>query len=194
MKMTTQTNLFTDVNYLGNDWIEYTGDEQVFQEIHDYFISLFPDSQIRNSMYRLLSDCVTRQTDDKKLYYWVGRGSNGKTTFANFIQSVFGKYCCSDGNYDEDACINFINGCKNFASDIVKIKSGIRVVISNGYLKSKQTNLSANISFDSITFQTVFVENPTNNNQLVSDEHIIEKFNSWIQPFRWLLVNKINNL
>ena len=66
-------------------------DERVI-ETNSFFEKIFPDSKIRDYFIDRLAELLTGGNKRKHLYFWTGRGNNGKSILKLLIQKMFGPY------------------------------------------------------------------------------------------------------
>lgn len=76
----------------GYDWVNFTGNEDVFNELNNYFESLFPNINTRNYMLKFIASCIDSTNNDKLLHLWFGYGGNGKSVLKILVMRTFGNY------------------------------------------------------------------------------------------------------
>ena len=89
---------------VGYDYIEYTGNEPIFNEINEYFKKLLHNEDERNKLLKFLSNRV-KGIEDNKFNIIHGLASNGKSVFTCLVHKLFGDYYKVIDLYDEE--INF---------------------------------------------------------------------------------------
>jgi len=77
------------VNY---DYCDYTGNEPVFEEIKNYFTSLFKNEEVRYYVLRYLASRLEGQNTNNQINIWTGPASNGKSVFTLLLNKLFGDY------------------------------------------------------------------------------------------------------
>jgi phage/plasmid-associated DNA primase len=76
----------------GYDWVNFNGDEDVFNELNNYFELLFPDVNTRNYMLKFIASIIDGKTNDHLFHLWYGYGGDGKSVLKNLVMRTFGKY------------------------------------------------------------------------------------------------------
>lgn len=76
------------VNY---NYVDYTGNEPIFQDLDNYFNSLFKDKEVREYVLRLLASRLEGQNNNN-VHIWTGPASNGKSVFTLLLNKLFGEY------------------------------------------------------------------------------------------------------
>ena len=76
---------------VGYDYVEYTGDEPIFNEINEYFKKLLHNEQERNKVLQFLSNRI-KGIEDNKFNIIYGPASNGKSVFNCLVHKLFGDY------------------------------------------------------------------------------------------------------
>lgn len=59
----------------------------------EFIDSVFPDPGVRGYVHRMLGYMLTGSTAEQKLFIWLGKGRNGKTTLLNILRHILGSYC-----------------------------------------------------------------------------------------------------
>jgi P4 family phage/plasmid primase-like protien len=75
----------------GYSFINFNGDEKVFDEINDYFSKVQPEEDMRNYVLRFIASLLDGNNKDQKFSIWTGKGSNGKSTTVTLIQKTVGE-------------------------------------------------------------------------------------------------------
>jgi len=65
--------------------------DPILAEVNQFFVSLFPNCEIREYVLTVLSKCLTA-SEIERLYILTGSGSNGKTKLVKLIMKAFGQY------------------------------------------------------------------------------------------------------
>jgi hypothetical protein len=76
-------------------YIPYDAAHPVQREIDDFFCKIFPDTELRDYMWRLLSSHLEGNNREQKFYIWIGRGGNGKSKLVELMRKVLGDYVTS---------------------------------------------------------------------------------------------------
>lgn len=74
------------------DYVEYTEDDQAVIDVHDFFVKIFPDRDIRNYFLDISSEVFVGGNKRKHVYFWSGEGDNGKSVTQLFFEKMFGRY------------------------------------------------------------------------------------------------------
>ena len=74
------------------DYVEYKEDDQIILDVYDFFIKIFPDTQIRNYFLDISSEVFVGGNKRKHVYFWSGEGDNGKSVTQLFFEKMFGAY------------------------------------------------------------------------------------------------------
>lgn len=61
-------------------------------ETHNFFEKIFPDTSIRQYFMERLAEMLVGGNKRKHVYFWTGRGNNGKSVAKAFVQKMFGSY------------------------------------------------------------------------------------------------------
>ena len=64
----------------------------IIEEIEDYMKKLIVDDEDRNYVLKLCASFLVGKTDDQYFHIWTGNGSNGKSKFNTFIETMMGDY------------------------------------------------------------------------------------------------------
>jgi len=65
---------------------------EIRMELMTFFEQLFPDTQLREWVYALLSSCLFGTKKQSHILFFHGSGSNGKTALQTLLESTFGEY------------------------------------------------------------------------------------------------------
>jgi P4 family phage/plasmid primase-like protien len=63
--------------------------------IKDFFAKIFPDTELRTYVQRLLASCLEGTNREQCYYTFIGEGSNGKSVLINLCEITFGDYFTS---------------------------------------------------------------------------------------------------
>lgn len=74
------------------DYVDYEEKDQVVQDVHDFFVKIFPDRDIRNYFLDVSSEVFVGGNKRKHVYFWSGEGDNGKSVTQLFFEKMFGQY------------------------------------------------------------------------------------------------------
>lgn len=193
---------------VGYDYVEYTGNEPIFNEINIYFKKLLHNEDERNKVLQFLSNRVKGIQDFDKINIIHGPASNGKSVFINLIKYLFGDYYKVIDLSDEE--INLKPYCDTRIIEILKPDN------YNDFLKIKPlssyndpyphfqlllvTNILPEISneikrsFNIFNFNTTFInknQEITKDNQEYADSSYCQKIQSleWKSALMWMLIH-----
>lgn len=76
----------------GNDYIEYREDDDNIVQIIQFMSQVFPDEEVRDYVFILLSSLIEGRNPNEKFHIWTGVGGNGKSKLLELFESAFGKY------------------------------------------------------------------------------------------------------
>ena len=76
----------------GNDYIEYTGDDESVQAINEFMSQVFPEKEVRDYVWILLASFLEGRNPNEKFHIWTGVGGNGKSKLLELFELAFGKY------------------------------------------------------------------------------------------------------
>lgn len=74
------------------DYSEYSEDDQMVQEVHDFLTKIFPDKKVRDYFMDISSEVFIGGNQRKHVYFWSGEGDNGKSITQLFFEKMFGPY------------------------------------------------------------------------------------------------------
>lgn len=74
------------------DYVEFTEDDQSVLDVHNFFIKIFPDQDIRNYFIDISSELFIGGNKRGQVYFWSGNGNNGKSMTQLFFEKMFGPY------------------------------------------------------------------------------------------------------
>ena len=74
------------------DYAEYTEDDKLVKEVHDFFDKIFPDREVRDYFMDISSDVFVGGNRKKHVYFWSGEGDNGKSVTELFFEKMLGEY------------------------------------------------------------------------------------------------------
>jgi P4 family phage/plasmid primase-like protien len=69
--------------------------DPVHQELDDFFCKVFPNSDLRAYMWRLIASCLEGANKEQCFYIWIGIGGNGKSKLVELIRMTLGDYVTS---------------------------------------------------------------------------------------------------
>jgi len=61
-------------------------------EVYNFFQKIFPDNSIREYILDRCAEMLVGGNKRKHVYFWTGRGNNGKSVMKSLIQKMFGEY------------------------------------------------------------------------------------------------------
>lgn len=65
---------------------------EIRMELMTFFEQLYPDTQLREYVFALLSSCLFGTKKQSRILFFHGDGSNGKTALQTLLESTFGEY------------------------------------------------------------------------------------------------------
>lgn len=74
------------------EYSEYTEDDPLVKDVHDFFSKIFPDKEVRDYFMDVSSDVFVGGNKRKHVYFWSGEGDNGKSVTELFFEKMFGEY------------------------------------------------------------------------------------------------------
>jgi P4 family phage/plasmid primase-like protien len=74
------------------DYYEYTEEDENVVSIYTFMSQVFPDDEVRDYVFRLLSSFVEGRNPNEKFHIWTGVGGNGKSKLLELFESAFGQY------------------------------------------------------------------------------------------------------
>ena len=74
------------------DYSEYTNDDKMVQEVHDFLTKIFPDRKVREYFLDISSEVFIGGNQHKHVYFWSGEGDNGKSITQMFFEKMLGEY------------------------------------------------------------------------------------------------------
>lgn len=190
----------------GYDWINFNGNEDVFNEINNYFESLFPDINTRKYMLKFIASCIDGKSNVHLFHLWYGYGSNGKSVLKNLVMHTFGNYFGTliqpVNNFkqlsnienkriimiDENTKID-ISPCMQITScDDIRIRKLYKeqVVISPKFKLFAMCNDIPKMNASQLRRLRVIPFMQHFNNTF----NYSQKYNEWKQAFMWLLIKK----
>jgi P4 family phage/plasmid primase-like protien len=72
--------------------IDYVIPKYYFDELHSFIKSILPNEKVKNYLMKVIATCLNGQTNDEKMYFLIGSGSNGKSKLIELIKLAFGNY------------------------------------------------------------------------------------------------------
>lgn len=73
-------------------YIEYEGNEPVFDQINKYLGSLFVDEPVREYVLTYLASRLEGRAINNQFNIWTGKASNGKSVFTALLKKIYGDY------------------------------------------------------------------------------------------------------
>jgi len=105
------------------NYIEYTDDDEMVQEVHTFLEQIFPDKSLRKYFLDISSDVFVGGNHEKTVVFWVGDGDNGKSIVQKFFDLMLGQLCVKLNT-------NIITGKKPAAgsafADLARTGGGVR--------------------------------------------------------------------
>ena len=77
---------------VGYNYVEYNGNEKIFDDINKYFIDIQQNVNVREYMLRCIASCLCGENLENKMFICVGNGSNGKSLMFRLLKCIFGNY------------------------------------------------------------------------------------------------------
>ena len=77
---------------VGYPYMEYNGDEPVFEQIDRYLSSLFVDEPVREYVLTYLASRLEGRAINNQFNIWTGKASNGKSVFTALLKKIYGSY------------------------------------------------------------------------------------------------------
>jgi P4 family phage/plasmid primase-like protien len=71
---------------------EYSEDDQLVQEVHEFLTKIFPDKKVRDYFLDISSEVFVGGNQRKHVYFWSGEGDNGKSITQMFFEKMLGAY------------------------------------------------------------------------------------------------------
>jgi len=72
-------------------FIEYSPHDKEVEEVHDFFIKVFPDESVRKYFLDVSSDIFVGGNFQKIVLFWLGEGNNGKSVTQDFFEMMLGR-------------------------------------------------------------------------------------------------------
>ena len=76
----------------GNDYLEFSEDDEQMVAIFAFMSQIFPDKDVCDYVFSLLSSFVEGRNPREKFHIWTGVGGNGKSKLLELFEMAFGKY------------------------------------------------------------------------------------------------------
>jgi len=76
----------------GNDYMEYEDTDENIVAIFTFMSQVFPDPEVRDYVFTLLSSFLEGKNPQEKFHIWTGVGGNGKSKLLELFELAFGKY------------------------------------------------------------------------------------------------------
>lgn len=81
-------------DYISNcspiDYVNFSPSDKKVQEIHDYFVKVFPDTSVRQYFLDQASDVFVGGNHQKVVLFWTGEGDNAKSVTQSFFEKMLG--------------------------------------------------------------------------------------------------------
>ena len=74
------------------EYSEYSESDDQVKEVHDFFVKIFPDKQVREFFLDISSEVFIGGNRRKHVYFWSGEGDNGKSITQMFFEKMLGEY------------------------------------------------------------------------------------------------------
>lgn len=190
----------------GYDWINFNNNEEIFNEINNYFESLFPDVNTRNYMLKFIASCIDEKNSDHLFHLWFGYGSNGKSVLKNLVMHTFGNYFgtldCPVNNFkqlsnvenkriiaiDDDTKIDMSPCMQLTNGDDIRIRKLYheQIIISPKFKLFAICNDIPKMNASQLRRIRVIPFMQHFNNTV----NYSQKYHEWKQAFMWLLIKK----
>lgn len=76
----------------GNDYCEFDVYDEVITSIYTFMSQVFPDPDVRDYVFTLLSSFLEGKNPQEKFHIWTGVGGNGKSKLLELFELAFGTY------------------------------------------------------------------------------------------------------
>lgn len=76
----------------GNDYSEFDEDDENVIAIYSFMSQVFPDADVLDYVFILLSSFLEGRNPNEKFHIWTGVGGNGKSKLLELFELAFGKY------------------------------------------------------------------------------------------------------
>jgi P4 family phage/plasmid primase-like protien len=107
---------------------EFNNSDREVAEIHTFMEKMFPDKSLREYFMDISSEIFVGGNHNKKAFFWIGEGNNGKTIMQQLFQYMLGPYAITLGS-------ELLTGKKGKSSDatpdLVRFKYGVRWLVMN---------------------------------------------------------------
>ncbi|NBR61638.1 MAG: hypothetical protein EBT86_08325 [Actinobacteria bacterium] len=77
------------------DYIPYNPEDPEQGEIDDFMCKVFPDTAVREYMWRKLASCLEGANREQRYDTWIGVGGNGKSKLVDLVAMTLGDYATS---------------------------------------------------------------------------------------------------
>jgi len=104
----------------GYDYSEDTKDNMLVDEIKNYFSKLFPDTDTKIHVIKLLRNCIRGSHNESNLHTLLGSGSNSKSIFMQLIKYLMGDYFFYSSS---DILVKSQNNCIWYADRILEFSN-----------------------------------------------------------------------
>lgn len=196
---------------VGYDYIEYKGDEPIFNEIDDYFNKLLKNEEDRSKIISILSNAIKENNLRINIIY--GPASNGKTTFIGMVRKLFGGYYTSIEPSDEEIDLTpycdkriVVSSTINSSLPLQKFKpfdAGLLYTNPNPpvpkfqilHICNEKPKILDDVKhqINIINFDTTFTRQEiTKDCQEHADSELVKKIETpeWCSALMWLLIHK----
>lgn len=107
-------------------YIEYSGEEEIVQDIHTFLEQIFPDKSLRKYFLDIYSEVFIGGNNEKIVVFWLGEGDNGKTIMQTIFEKMLGPLAVKLNT-------NVITGKKpgagNAFADLARTGGGVRWLV-----------------------------------------------------------------
>jgi P4 family phage/plasmid primase-like protien len=76
----------------GTEYIAFDEDDDLIVAIYNFMSQVFPDEEVRDYVFTLLSSFIEGRNPNEKFHIWTGVGGNGKSKLLELFELAFGKY------------------------------------------------------------------------------------------------------
>ncbi len=108
----------------GYNYQEYDEEDPLIVEVMCFLYQIFPDQELREFMFLIMSSYLSGHNDREKFYIWIGGGGNGKSKLLELLESVLGEYAAKI----PVSLLTQKKGASNSAKPEVSKLRGVRLV------------------------------------------------------------------
>jgi len=76
----------------GTEYITFEDGDDLIVAIYNFMSQVFPDEEVRDYVFTLLSSFIEGRNPNEKFHIWTGVGGNGKSKLLELFELAFGKY------------------------------------------------------------------------------------------------------